>query len=126
MSLNTTKCKVMHIGRSNIGSDYNIEDSVSTRITLAKSTSERDLGVEISKDLKPYNQICKAASTANRVLGLLRNTFVSRDVGLWKRLYTTYIRPHLEYAIQVWSPIHEGDISKLEKIQRRATRIPKT
>ena len=51
MSLNTTKCKVMHIGRSNIGSDYSIEDSAGTRITLAKSTSERDLGVEISKDL---------------------------------------------------------------------------
>ena len=34
------------------------------------------------------------------------------------------VRSHLEYAIQVWSPIIEGDIFKLEKIQRRATKIP--
>ena len=66
MSLNTTKCKVMHIGWSNVGYAYSIEDSSSTRTTLAVATSERDLGVEIKKDLEPYDQVCKAASTANR------------------------------------------------------------
>ena len=33
------------------------------------------------------------------VLGMLKNNFVSRDPELWKRLYTTYVNPHLEYAI---------------------------
>ena len=33
------------------------------------------------------------------------------------------VRPHLEYPIQVRSSILEGDISKLEIIQRRATKI---
>ena len=33
--------------------------------------------------------------------------------------------PHLEYAIHVWSPILEVDISKLEKIERRTTKISK-
>ena len=102
----------MHKGRSNVGSGYSIEDTAGTRTTLAVSTSKRDLGVEISKDLMPYNQVCqvcKAASTANRVLGLLRNTFVSRDVGLWKKLYTTYIRLYLEYVIQAWDPYTKKD-----------------
>ena len=55
---------------------------------------------------------------------MLKNTFVSRDPELWKRLYTTYVRPHLEYAIQVWNPYAKKDVATLEKVQRRATKIP--
>ena len=38
------------------------------------------------------------------MLALLRNTFVSRDQLLWKRLYMTYVRPHLKYALVFWGP----------------------
>ena len=41
-----------------------------------------------------------------------------------KQFYTALIRPHLEYAVQVWRPTQKGDIDKLEKIQKRALRIP--
>jgi len=38
-------------------------------------------------------------------------------------LYKGFIRPHLEYAIQAWSPYLKKDIEYLDKVQRRA---PKT
>jgi len=65
-----------------------------------------------------------AASKANRVLGMLRKTFISRDSQLWKNLYTSLVRPHLEYAVPVWNPYLEGDISTIENVQERAARIP--
>ena len=55
---------------------------------------------------------------------MLSGTFESRDVIMSKQLYIPMVRPHLEYVFQVWSPSLESDISKLEKIQRRLTKIP--
>ena len=45
-----------------------------------------------------------------------------KDKVTFTRLYKTYVRPHLEYAVQVWNPWSAADIEKLEKVQRRATK----
>ena len=39
-----------------------------------------------------------------------------------KILYCTYVRPHLEFAIQAWCPYLIKDIKELENIQKRATK----
>jgi hypothetical protein len=41
-----------------------------------------------------------------------------------KKLYTTYIRSHLEYASPVWNVYNKSDIITIERVQRRATKVP--
>jgi len=49
-------------------------------IELKESTNERDIGVIIKNDLKSTEQVKIAASQANKMLGLLLNTFNYLDL----------------------------------------------
>ena len=40
-------------------------------------------------------------------------------------IYKTYIRPHLEYCVQAWSPHLVKDVQCLERVQRSATKKTK-
>jgi hypothetical protein len=124
MRFNVKKCKVMHVGKNNKRSAhvYTMEDSSGTAQVLQETMLERDLGVLISYDLKWRSQVEAAAARANRVFGIFKRVFQCRRPWLWQTLFKTYIRPHLEFAIQAWSPYLEKDIEVLEKVQRRVTK----
>ncbi len=125
MKLNYSKCKVMHIGKKNQCAKYTINDrETGTAHELTVTESERDLGITITDDLKWHTHAITIASKANSILGWFKSVFMCRDVSLWTRLYSTYIRPHLEFAAPAWNVYLKGDIDALEKIQRRATKVP--
>ncbi len=122
MKLNHSKCKVMHIGKYNTCAEYTMIDrETSIKYKLAVTKSERDLGIKITDDLKWHTHVSTIASKANSIPGWFKSAFMCRDLRLWTRLYSTYIRPHLEFAAPVWNVYMKGDIDTLEKVQRRAT-----
>ena len=54
----------------------------------------------------------------------LKNTFSCLNVDLMRKLYCCYVRPLMEFALPIWSPYFKKDIDLLERVQRRATRVP--
>ncbi|XP_065650817.1 uncharacterized protein LOC136078936 [Hydra vulgaris] len=125
IKLNLEKCKVMHMGSNNPRSNYSLQDTTNyLNYDLEKSDVEKDLGIFVSSNAKYFNQVIHASNKANRMLNMLKKIFISRDLMLWTKLYKTYVRPNLEYAISAWSPYLMKDIKIIEKIQRRSTKVP--
>ena len=73
--------------------------------------------------MKVSEQCGIAASKGNEILELIRRTITYNEKQLIVPLYKAIIRPHLEYSTQAWRPYRNNDIYKLERIQRRATKI---
>jgi ribonuclease P/MRP protein subunit RPP40 len=118
MPFNVDKCKVMHVGPNNCNYDY-----IMNGRTLSVVDEERDLGVIISKDLK-FAKNCKSAcKKANQMLGFIARNIDFKTPEVMRQLYNSLVRPHLEYAVQFWSPHYRKDIDLLERVQRRATKM---
>ena len=90
---------------------------------IEKTLVERDLSIIIANGLKWIHQIEKAVQTAKAILSQVRNSFTYFECELVRLLYVSLIRPHLEYAVPVWSPYLRGDIENIENVQHRATRL---
>lgn len=57
------------------------------------------------------------------MLGRIKKLFACFDSKLLKSLYSTFIRPFLEFAVPVWSPNLKKDCDAIERIQHRATKL---
>ena len=81
--------------------------------------------IRVLESFTPSSHIAKITATAHQRVNLIFRTFVSRDVTMLLRAYTTYVRPLLEYNTAVWSPSLKQDITNVEKVQRKFTkRLP--
>ena len=123
MEFNAKKCKLLHLGSSNPRYVYTMGGYAPAGTVLQSVSEEKDIGVLVHESLKPSSQCCKAAKKANSVLGQMARSFLYRDKYTWVRLYTTYVRPHMEFSVQSWSPWYVRDIDVLEKVQERAVNM---
>ena len=115
------KCSIL--GSKNPQYSYTMGGHAPAGTVLEAVEEEKDVGVIVSSSLKPTSQCVKAAKKANQVLGQMARAFHYRDKITWIRLYKTYVRCHLEYAVQAWNPWLQKDKELLEAVQRRAVRM---
>ena len=124
MKFNNGKCKYMHFGSTRpITMQFTMSSSGQSRHIIEQSTVERDLGVMVNSRMKCDDHIDKVVQTANGVLCSLKNAFKYWTTDNFKKLYSAFVRPHLEFCTAAWNPTQKKDIKRLEKVQRRATKL---
>ena len=81
----------------------------------------RDLGVEISNDLKFGEHIGNVVSSASSMVGWAMRTFRRRSRNTMMTIWKCLIQPKLDYCSQLWSPSDQASIELLESVQRTFT-----
>ena len=122
LKINKTKCKVLHIGVKNVNGRYYL-NGLGLRHEIESTGLERDLGILVDRNLKFDSHMAQVVSKSNQILGLINRSFVYKDIYTVKKLYLALVRPHLEYGNIIWSPKYRKDIDRIERVQRRATRM---
>ena len=125
LQFNTSKCKVMHLGSNNNKNNYQMFDKEDNTYTLSNTTLEKDLGVNIDEGLKFHDHVNITVKKANSIVGIIKRNFRNLDDTIIIQLYKTLIRPILEYGNSVWYPRFIKDDEKIERVQRRVTKLIK-
>ena len=92
-------------------------------VTLSVTNVEKDLGVLVDSQLSFKDHVSQTVLKANRVLGVIRRTFMYLNTDTMPFLFKGLVRPILEYGQVAWSPYRLGEQRMLESVQRRATKI---
>ncbi len=120
MSCNKSKCKVMHVSRKRSPLSPTIPILLNGSV-LETVTTFKYLGLLISSDLSWSKHNQNISSKARKLLGLLyRRYYKCSDQATLLQLYTSLVRPHLEYTAPVWDPHLQRDIQLLERAQKFA------
>ena len=124
LQMNPSKCKYMIISRkhkpiSNEGILLRLGGT-----TLGEVESFKYLGILLHKHLTWTEHISGICSKVKQILGLIYRQFYNNSsCATLKRLYLSLVRPHLEYACQLWDPYTQNDINKLESVQKFALKL---
>ena len=96
MEFNVDKCKAMHIGSRNKQFSYMMKGH-----QLDAVTTEKDLGVIISSNLKVAEHCYDAYSKANKMPRLVPRTIKHISPDLMVRMYKSLVRPRALRALNI-------------------------
>ena len=116
------KCKLLIIGKRKLQTQFHL-NSTGGRHNLECVNEMKDLGVTIDSNLTFESHIQEKVNKANRMVGLIRRTFMFLDESTFSFLFKAFVRPHIEYANSVWNPHKRKDIIAIENVHRRATKL---
>ena len=86
-------------------------------------SEEKDLGVTFDQQLSFGTNASKVVVAANSWLGLIHMHVRHIETKPFINLYKTLVRPKVEYCMTVAQPVDKKDKEKIDRVQRRATKL---
>ena len=123
LKFHPSKCYYITIGQHNEEEfTYSmIEDG--KKFDMTKVSEMKDIGVIVDLELKFDKHINSKIETANKILGIIRRSFIYLDADILLPLYKALVRSHFDYAMIIWNPHMVKHIESIEGVQRRATKM---
>lgn len=121
MVLNLGKCAVISITHSpnKICFVYGLAN-----VVLERVSSIKDLGVIIDEKLSFKQHVEMITRKSYKMLGFIfRCGKYFRDQSSMLLLFNALVRNRLEYCSSVWNPHYEGAIDRIERVQKKFTRM---
>ena len=116
---NSLKFQAIRYGNNKDNIDFSYKTPVGNNIP--NEDSVKDLGIQMSCNMKFHDHIEKVASKCRSLSGWILRTFTTREAAPMLKLFNSLLLPRIDYCSQLWSPHRVGDWNKLEAIQRRFT-----
>jgi hypothetical protein len=117
LPVNREKCSVMSIGSKNPFGAYHIGGYL-----LKTITTEKDLGVLVAPDFKTASDTLKKVSSATRMFFAIRRSFTRMTPKVFSLLFSSYVRPILEYGLPAIHPLFKYEKDMIERVQRRGSK----
>ena len=118
MKFNGSKFELILYGELNIDAPLFTQPN---GLDIQQVETVRDLGVLMDKKLTFKPEISSVCLKSKRQAGWIMRVFKTRAERPMLTLFKALVRPHLEYACQLWSPLKLGQVGRLEGIQRTYT-----
>ncbi len=96
MTIQSPKCGILHIGRSNPKISYTFGNQ-----DIPNVESVRDLGILMNANLSFDQCIETLAKGANMTANLILRMFKCKKHDFMMQMFSTFVRPKLEYASQI-------------------------
>ena len=116
MEFNGLKFQALKYGRNENLKEYYeyINSEYSEYIEHVSST--RDLGIIISSDGCFTEHIDKIVSKSRQKCGWINRSFLNKSISFRRKMWRVYIESSMDYGSQIWTPINQGQLNKLEGV----------
>ena len=125
LQLNSSKSKYIYFSHKSPSCFDSFPSLSLLNVPLNRVPSFCYLGVTLTASLSWSTHILSICRKARKILGLIfRHFYPHSSPSTILRLYTSLVRPHLEYSSTVWDPSSSSQLSRrLESVQLFALKL---
>ena len=118
LEISPAKCKVLHLGNNNPCLNYSMNSSK----LICSDDPFKILGLTFSPNLLWKTHINEKCLVAIRLWFNVMRVIRSTDHNILIRIYKSYVRPHVEFASEIFNDYSKSTTDLIETVQRKVTR----